>query len=214
MKTEQLIDDLAAGLAPVPAHLLSRILAGFLMPGALVSALLMLFWLGLRPDLRVAVATAPFWMKFAYTASLAVLGIAAAGRAARPGGKGSMRLLAMLAVAVVLGCLAVVEWASTPPPERLALLWGHTVAVCWERIILLSLPLLGALLLAMRRLAPTRLRWAGFAAGMAAGAMGALVYSFHCDESAAVFVSVWYTLGIVLTGMLGSVLGSFVLRWR
>jgi hypothetical protein len=47
-----------------------------------------------------------------------------------------------------------------------------------------------------------------------AGAAGAWVYAFHCDESAAPFVAIWYTLGIALVGALGGMLGQWLLRWR
>ena len=55
---------------------------------------------------------------------------------------------------------------------------------------------------------------AGFAAGVLAGSAGAFGYSFSCPEASIGFVAVWYTLGIVLTGVLGSVLGWRVLRFE
>ena len=64
----------------------------------------------------------------------------------------------------------------------------------------------------LRGLAPTRLTVAGAAAGLAAGAIASLVYSFHCDESAMPFIAVWYTLGILIPGLIGAIAGRFVLR--
>src|SRR5436305_1310905 len=46
-----------------------------------------------------------------------------------------------------------------------------------------------------------------------AGAAGALVYSFHCDEFAVPFLAIWYTLGIALAGGLGAGAAKLVLRW-
>jgi len=90
---------------------------------------------------------------------------------------------------------------------------GSSWLSCPWNVLALSLPGLGAALWAVRGLAPTRPRAAGFAAGMFAGALGALGYALACQEGSAAFVAVWYTLGIGLTGGLGALLGPRVLRW-
>ena len=72
---------------------------------------------------------------------------------------------------------------------------------------------LATALSALRGLAPVRPRTAGFAAGLFAGALGALGYSLACPELAASFVAVWYTLGIGLVALAGAALAPFVLRW-
>jgi hypothetical protein len=77
----------------------------------------------------------------------------------------------------------------------------------------LSLPALAAAFWAVRGLAPTRLRAAGFAAGLLAGSLGAFGYALSCPEVSPAFVAVWYTLGIGLTGAVGAGLGPRVLRW-
>ena len=46
-----------------------------------------------------------------------------------------------------------------------------------------------------------------------AGGTGAWVYSFACDEAGMMFLALWYTLGIVIAGAFGAVLGRFLLRW-
>jgi hypothetical protein len=74
-------------------------------------------------------------------------------------------------------------------------------------------PALAAALWAVRGLAPTRPRAAGFAAGLLAGSVGACGYALSCPEVSPAFVAVWYTLGIALTGALGAALGTRVLRW-
>jgi hypothetical protein len=65
----------------------------------------------------------------------------------------------------------------------------------------------------MRSLAPTRLTLAGAVAGLLAGAAGTFIYAFHCNESAAPFVVIWYTLGIAAVGVLGALMGRSLLRW-
>ena len=92
-------------------------------------------------------------------------------------------------------------------------LMGNTALLCPWLVLALSLPALGLSFWAMRSLGPTQLRMAGFAAGLLAGAVGAFGYSLACPEASAAFVSVWYTLGIALTGVLGAALGPRVLRW-
>jgi hypothetical protein len=90
---------------------------------------------------------------------------------------------------------------------------GRSHTVCPWRIAILSLPIFASVFWSLRRLAPTKPVLAGAAAGLLAGAAGAFVYAFHCDESAAPFVVLWYTVGIALVGLAGGLLGRFLLRW-
>ena len=83
---DDLIDHLAADLTPTPRRALPARLFGLAGLGVVVSAVLMLAWLGLRPDLMIAVGTMMFWVKFAFTAIFAALGAVAALNLARPGG--------------------------------------------------------------------------------------------------------------------------------
>nr|QQZ49835.1 DUF1109 family protein [Phenylobacterium glaciei] len=107
MKTDDLIERLTADLEPAsPWWVTRRILIG-LSSGAFFSALLMIFWLGVRPDLMDAMTGTMFWMKFAYTlACSAILAWAlirgAAGRVdglTRLGAGGAFALVALMAVA-------------------------------------------------------------------------------------------------------------------
>ena len=65
----------------------------------------------------------------------------------------------------------------------------------------------------MKGLAPTRLALAGAAAGLLAGAIGALVYALHCPEMEAPFLGVWYVAGMLIPAAAGALLGPIVLRW-
>ena len=68
METDALIQSLSAKATPVaPGAVARRILIG-LGVGAATSILLMIAWLGVRPDIGHAMATGMFWVKFAYTA--------------------------------------------------------------------------------------------------------------------------------------------------
>jgi hypothetical protein len=212
MKTDSLLALLAQDLAPVrPLYVLRTLMLG-LIGGIAVSAVIMVAWLGPRPDMREAATTAPFWIKFAYTLILAIVGFRLVERQARASSKAVAALwLGALALVAMAG-LAVVQLAP-PDAPRHALIMGRSANVCALNIFVLSLPIFLGLLWAMRQLAPTRLILAGASAGLLAGAAGAWVYAFHCNESAAPFMSIWYTLGIAAAGLLGAATGRWVLRW-
>jgi hypothetical protein len=212
VKTDSLIDALADGLAPVrPGHV-ARVLALALFCGALVSAGLMLFGFGLRPDLSAAMTGGPFWMKFAYTLMLAGIGLWIVERLARPGMTARSQIALLALPFAGLLALAVWEW-NAPGADRHHLLMGGSSNVCVRNILLVSTPIFIALFWGLRSLAPTRLILAGAGAGVLAGALGAWIYAFACTESAAPFVALWYTLGILGAGALGAILGRWVLRW-
>lgn len=214
METDELIHSLSGELAPVPPGAVARRIALGLSVGALGSAAIMLAWLGLRPDLAQAVATPMFWMKFGYSA---LTGLALAGvlsRLARPAVRaGALALVAGLPLLVV-AAMALYRMASAPPPMHHALLMGHSSMVCPWRILVIGLPLLVGAVWAVRGLAPTRLLPAGLVAGGCAGALGAAIYAFACNETSAPFLAIWYTLGMALVAALGATAGSRLLRWR
>jgi hypothetical protein len=213
VQTVDLIERLASDdwTAP-PTGAVAR-LAGMLVAGCIASFLVMWAWLGVRPDLAQAVATSAFWMKFAYTLMLAALSFWLVERLGRPGAETARpQRMVLLPLAIII-VLAVTETATSPPAVRMHLLMGASSHVCPWRIVALSLPIFAATVLGLRRLAPTRLILAGAAAGVLAGAAGAWIYAFHCDESAAPFVAVWYTLGIAAVGAIGGASGKWLLRW-
>jgi hypothetical protein len=213
MKTDDLIAALALDTEPVKPRAVDVRLALGLGAGIVVSAAIMLAWLGLRPDLMPAVHTMPFWMKFSYVLSIAAFGFALTLRLARPGvASGALAALLFLPVAF-MAAMALYRLINVPPGMRMPMMMGVSATVCARNIVILSLPVFAGLCWSLRRLAPTRLVEAGAVAGVLSGALGTFVYAFHCTESAAAFVVIWYTLGIVLMGALGAVLGRTLLRW-
>jgi hypothetical protein len=213
MATPDLIDGLVADLRPVPRGAVARRLAVGLVSGIVVSVIAMLVFLGPRPDTMPAMATMAWWMKLAYTALLAAIGAGALGLVARPGGTARKAGLAAAALLLVCAAFALVEYAATPSAGHAAVIYGRSADSCPWNIALLSLPVLAGGIWALRGLAPTHLTRAGAALGLAAGAFGALVYSFHCNESTMPFVAIWYTLGILIAGAIGAALGRWALRW-
>ncbi len=213
MATPDLIDRLVADLEPVPRGAVARRLAVGLVAGVVVSVIAMLVFLGPRPDTVTAMATMAWWMKLGYTALLAAIGAAALALVARPGGTARAAALAGVAVLVLCAAFAALEYFATPVSEHDRMIYGATWNSCPRNIVLLSLPMVIGGVWALRGLGPTHLTLAGAAVGLASGAFGALVYSFHCYESAMPFVAIWYTLGILLAGLIGAALGRWVLRW-
>jgi len=213
MKTDELVNLLSAGVAPVPANAVGRRFAmalGWGLPGAV---LLLVSVLGLRPDLAEEAGTLMFWLKPGFAAALALAGLAAAERLARPGMRLGRVNAALALPVLLLWLVAAVVLANAAPAQRAALVLGDTWKSCPFNIALLSLPLFASTLWAFKGLAPTRLALAGASAGLLAGALSALVYSLHCPESAAPFLAVWYVLGIAIPTAAGALLGPRVLRW-
>lgn len=213
MNTDDLIVQLTRDVPPVRRHMLGwRIAAGILL-GLLVSGACVVLALGIRPDIAIAMYGFPFWMKWGYTASLAMAALIMTVQLARPDSS-RLRWLWLMAIPVLLlAGLGIAELVRTPPGEWLAMWLGQSWKVCPWLVLALAAPIFVGLLWSFRRLAPTRLRAAGAAAGLAAGAFAATVYCIHCPEVSAIFVLTWYSLGILLAAAVGALLGPRLLRW-
>jgi hypothetical protein len=214
MQTDDLIESLSGDLKPAPRDLVARRLALGLAGGAVVSTALMLAWLGPRPDLAEALGTPMFWVKFAYAAVAGLVLASAAARLSRPGARLGGLVVAIALPFALMGTMGAMRLAMAAREAWKALLMGATADVCPWHIAVIGLPLLAGAIWAVRGLAPTRLTLAGLMAGGAAGAIATLIYGFHCPETAAPFVAIWYTLGMALVAALGAALGARLLRWR
>jgi hypothetical protein len=211
MKTDDLIDVLAAGAGPAPRAVVARRLAPAIAGSAIVSVALATSLLGLVPDFA-AVGIA-LWVKLGYAVALAAAAAWWASKLARPASPVALPARAVLLVVVAVALIGVGALLGTPSGERVPYLLGQSWSRCPWAVLGLSLPALAAALVALRGLAPTRLRAAGLAAGMLAGALGAFGYAFACTEQSTAFVALWYSLGIGMSGALGAALGPRVLRW-
>lgn len=216
MKTQALITllstgpDVAVRRPPVSASLGGAALLG---GAVLSSAALTLALLGPLPHLMQVAGGAPWLLKLLCLGLLAAGGAAAVTSLSVPGRR--PRALPWMAGAplLLLWTLAAATLSMAAPEQRAALFWGHTWRYCAPLIVLLSLPILAAVLALLRRRAPTRLRLAGAAAGLLSGALAAMVYCLHCPELALGFVGVWYVLGILASSAVGAALGRPVLAW-
>lgn len=211
MKTEQLIDMLARGAGAAPRMNAVPRLLPVVAGGAAFSAAAALWLLGSVP--REMYALPAPWIKLAYAGLLVLAAMWLAVRLSRPVARLVAPARSAGLVVLLMGALALGSLAAAPSGERLDTLLGDSWLRCPVHVFLLSVPTLAATLWVMRGLAPTRLREAGFAAGVLAGAVGAAGYALSCLETSPAFIGVWYTAGIALAGALGAWLGPRVLRW-
>jgi hypothetical protein len=213
VNTEQLIERLSHDVPPVVRNSVGRRIMIGLAGGGVASIAIVVLWLGIRPDLGEAMHGFAFWMKWGYTLSLSFAALAMTAQLARPD-SGRLRGLWLAAIPVaLLAGIGALELFRAPPGEWLSMWLGYSWKTCPWRVLALAMPIFAGLLWSFRRLAPTRLRAAGAAAGLAAGAFAATVYCLHCPEVSAIFVLTWYSLGIALATALGALLGPKLLRW-
>lgn len=213
MKTDDLIAMLASGPDVAVAAPPWRRTVLPLLVGCMASAAIMIAMLGLRPDLAQAERQQAFWLKLVFCAALAAASSLAARRLASPGARINALPLWIGTPLLLLWCVAAVTLLGAAPESRASLFWGSTWRLCPMLIALISLPMFAAALHFMRSLAPTRLRLAGAAAGLAAGAAAALLYCLHCPEMSAVFVGFWYVAGMLVPTALGALIGPRILAW-
>ena len=213
MQTDDLITNLSDRLEPVGNAEAIRILAIGLVAGIFGSILLMAGTIGIRPDIVAAMGDGAFWLKFLYTLVIAALGLKLVERVSRPGTDATTPAFLIAVPVVVLMAMMAAQMIPADATARHALLMGHSATVCSVLIAALALPLFAGLVWSLRKLAPTRLTQSGAAAGLLAGSAAATIYAFHCTESTATFIAIWYTAGIALTTLTGAILGRWVLRW-
>lgn len=211
MSTDDLIGMLAQQAGPAEPAGDGRVLAiglAMALPVMLAATALVL---GFIPStLWVASSTGP---KLLYALALAGSGLWLMRRIGHPGSGITGPAVALALVLSMFFVMGAVDLMQVPPEGRMMEMMGKSSTRCPLAILILSLPALAVALTAVRTLAPTDLRRAGLGAGLLAGGLGAAAYAFACDEGAMSFIALWYTLGMVLTGFLGAVLGPRVLRW-
>jgi len=212
VKTDALIEALAADTRPIPRGVVVRRIARALLLAVPVVLALVLA-MGIRRDLAWAVQQPTIWLKFGYTLALGAIGLAGLRVLVRPERAPPVWLWLTVAPVGVAVVAALAEWSVTPHAVWLHLWLGPSWRVCSGLIFGLSLPVAAALTLVARRLAPTRPRATGAVIGLASAATAAALYALHCPEMGAAFVLTWYSLGILASAGAGALLGPRLLRW-
>jgi len=213
MKTDDLVTMLATGPAVEIAGAPTYRFVAAIGWGALGATLLMAIVLGVRHDLADAVSRPMFWVKLAYVVSLAAAGLFALSRLSRPGARLAGAWLGVSAPVLLMWSIAAIELTAAAPTAMSDLIFGRTWASCPVLIATLSVPTFVAMAWATKGFAPTRLRLAGAALGLASGGVAAVVYSLHCPEVAAPFLGLWYLAGLLIPATLGVLSGPLLLRW-
>lgn len=213
MKTDDLIEALAADLpAAKPREVERRILLA-LAAGGLLIVMGVGLWLGFREDLGAAMMGPNFWMKAAYTAALGVVGFWLLDRLGRPGARIVGPLVALCVVLIAAAIFGAMDFMSMPASERMPAMMGESAAECAPLILILSLVAAPFVFGAARGFAPMRPGAAGAAAGLLTAGLATTLYGLHCPEHTAGFVVVWYSLGIAATAAVGAVIGKVLFRW-
>jgi hypothetical protein len=213
MKTDDLVVALSRAAEPVNPGTASRRLVAWSGLGIVAAVPPMLLLLGLNPDLGEDSRTPMFWVKALFVVVIAVVAWRLVRRLAQPGAdpRGAARALPLPFIAMAV--LAVIVLVAAAPGERLALVLGSSWNSCPVNIAILSAPAFVLMMVVVRSLAPTRLRLAGAATGLLAGALGTLAYLLHCPELEAPFLAIWYVLGMLIPAALGALFGPRVLAW-
>jgi hypothetical protein len=212
MDTDRLIRTLAADNAHREPPV-ATVLALLLLAATPLSLAMFMMELGVRPDVMSAMRNPFFDLKFVVTLALALPAMAIALHLSRP--EASLRGRAWLLL-IPLGLLGIGIAGEMMMPQRLPMmtrLVGSNSRVCLTAIPLLSLPLLVAALIGLRRGAPSRPALAGAYAGLLSAGLAATLYASHCTDDSPLFVATWYTLATLLVTAVGALVGSRVLRF-
>lgn len=213
MQTSELIEQLSRTVPPVPRHAAARRICAGMACGGAVALAALVAWLGIRPDIAQASTTLAFWMKWMFTLSVGGAAFVMVRRLGRPDDGVGRAWWGLAAPIAIVGMMAAVEVLRAPASARTEIVFGHTATQCAVAIVGLAVPVFAGVMWAFRRLAPTRLRVTGGAAGLLAGAAGATVYALTCPEQTAAFMVTWYDAGILGAGLLGALIGPRLLRW-
>ena len=212
MRTEDLVHAMAADHTAAQSSL-GRKFAMAIAIGFTISAVLFWVMLGPRPDIAVAAVTVRFDLKIVEALLLAATAVALTLRLAQPGAGTGLQTLAMAAAPALLAIAVIAELFAVPSSQWQAKLVGDNSFICLTAIPLLSLPLLAAMLLALRHGAPTLRGATGAAAGLVAGGLAAGLYATQCIDDSPLFVATWYSIAIGAVTVLGASLGRRLLRW-
>ncbi len=212
MRTDDLIKALAADAVSKEPRV-GQAMAPLLGAGFALSAVLFALTLHARPDIAKALTTWRFDLKLALAGMLAATAGWLVLRMARPVARTRAPSLAVIAVPLALVAAVAVELIAVPSNLWMPRAVGSNALWCLASIPTLALAPLAAILLALRNGAPASPLLCGAAAGLFAGALGAMLYATHCWDDSPLFVAIWYPLGIAVAVLIGALAGSRMLRW-
>lgn len=212
MRTSDFVRALAAdydarGMKP------GRALALALIPSIAAALGLHLSILGLRPHLFSLLGDPRILFKLGLTHLLIGLSAWIVLRLVKPAADVRGPAVSLAIVPALLAAAVIAELIVLPESLWIRRAIGSNAAFCLMSIpFLAAVPLTGTLL-ALRQGAPEHPGYAGAAAGLFAGAIGAAFYATHCPDDSPLFVAAWYSLAIGFVAVAGALTGRRLLRW-
>lgn len=213
MKTDRLIELLAADLKPIDRNRLMHALI-FAVAIGLVGSFGVMFiftvpphdWLGGRPLLRLS-------MRLIFGLSVIATGGLLVDHLARPAVKPSSFLaLTSFPVGAAIA-LVLLAYALTHQFVLGSIISHRELGECLVYVPLFSAVPFAAIIHALRKGAPTDLERAGVAAGLFACGLGIAACAVPCAGEPFPHVAVWHALAIQISAELGAKLGPHLLRW-
>jgi hypothetical protein len=215
MNTDRLIDMLSAELEAVSNGRLGKTLILAIVIGGAIAFALMLVTVGPRPDIQSRVHLEWVAVKLLFALSVIGTGALMLNRSMHPGLEDTTNWTLVFFPFLVALAVALAVLLGEPQAWR-ELLRGATTVSSMRCLLLIvffaSIPL-AVVMYALRQGAPTRLKLSGGIAGIVAGGIGAAAYAFNCASDTIPFIAIWYGAAIVICAVIGSQLGSRVLRW-
>lgn len=211
MQTDEVIKLLVEDLPNTPsdAGALLRFywpIAGILAGGSF------LFGAGFRADL-LASGLAATLMKATFGSLLAAVSIIGAFRLSRPEVTAAVAAKGLVAIALFLGVILATEFGTQGLDGWRMRLFGKSILPCLAIIPLIAALPLAASMMALRHGATTEPAAAGALAGLASAGLAIVAYGLFCTEDSPIFMTTWYSLAAVVTGLVGAALGRVLLRW-
>jgi len=213
MKTDELINMLGTNLEPVKGGELRNALMIALAVGAAAASCLMLAIFGLPAAALGADYSGPKVLALAFTLGLVFAGASFLIGSARPGESGRKPLILISVLFFALISAGGVALVVAHPAAWSGMIFGPQWATCLICIPLFAVAPFASLIWALRKGAPTNLMRTGAIAGLVAGALGAAVFAFHHPGGSIPFIALWYGGSILLCALVGTLLGSRLLRW-
>ena len=212
MKTDDLINAIAADAETTRAPIERVVWIGAGV-GVVVTALLYLSILPVRPNLMSAMGEWHFLLKWAFSLTLLATAMALMMRLARPQAVPGLDWLLLLGAPLVLTLGVVTEMFVIPSSTWFQTMVGTNAWGCIVFVPILSALPLVVMLLVLRQGATTRPALAGAVAGLVAAGIAATFYATHCQNDSPMFLAAWYVLATLFVAGVGAALGTRLLRW-
>ena len=213
MRTDQLIESLAAELKPIDRTRINRVLLSALAIGAIAALSIMFAVFGSVPNLLGRPHPDVFVGKLLFGVGVAVTAAIFLPKLVRPRVYAHNLPALIFVPFVAIVAAAVSTLASVPVTAWSEMVFEEHSVRCLLAIPLLAILPFTALVSALRLGAPTDLSFAGAIAGLVAGGLGAAACALPCVDNWIPAIAIWYGVPIGVCAIVGAKLGPWLLRW-